>query len=459
MMGGYFRVLVFILCMCTTVPSLDAYKYMSNILLYKYQLFQDLQTESFGFNPAGTLDFMISCNTSIPIRLYVAVLSSQQSYQISSLPVQPMCANITRLPSTPFQIISNRYYHDDLKNSTSVNFSILRSDFYLVNLLYCPDMVDSLAECSVFIETLNPGHNQLSSEVIPVPYIYCGFMIVWCVAVCYWLWNWGRFCSYSNKLHRTMFCMAFLQLFSVVYFFYIWHLLSSQGDLNTLVKDMCFFLQNIALSLQFFVYLLVSSGWGILRSTIPAYTWHVTNSIILVFLFSLTLVTWFSFYFVVLTVSSVGLMWYFVVKSTNYNLQFLRIIYDRVGLIQRRYEMDSNSVSLQAPVLKKFQLFRSFRMLFLVYSSSYLVILISQTAMNNRATAVVDTTVRQLIYFLGSVGLMWLFKLKDFTAYESIVVQRKDGLPTKSKWSINPGNIVLIQFPDEVPFLGYPLAS
>ena len=347
---------------------------------------------------------------------------------------------------------SNYYYRyqlDPTLISQFVNININATVTLTSALVICQPVTAN--SCGSKVETINPGGEQLSKEDIPLPYVYQAFMILWGLVVVYCSWNWGKYHDSSNALHKMIFALGVVFLVNYGFMYTTWYLYSKYGELNMLMVQLYYIISNGALAYQFFVLLVVASGWGVLKRNLNVYAWHMTTCLIVLFYLSLNLMTWISVYFFVLTIICVGLMWYYVLKTVAFQLYFLRAIFDRLGMIERRFERveDGSYASLKAPIVRKFQLFRAYRMLFITYSLAFIIIEFTRSVVRaaNRSP-VLDASVKELVITVGSLGLMWLFKLKDFSKYSQIVLDRKIfRVPAKDRLGYDPNDVVLVRVP------------
>eukprot|EP01135_Chromosphaera_perkinsii_P012298 Nk52_evm35s2630 gene=Nk52_evmTU35s2630 len=420
-----------------------------NTLMYgKY--YDGIQNNAFTFDGHGTYSITLTA-TEIPGQTYFVICSDlndcKTKYNTQFCPSAAVTSNSHVIPE-----IGSFYRSALLTTDTPYANVQISTTITLTSLLVvCSNVTEKSYPCESKVETQNPGGEQLSKEEIPIPIVYEAFLVLWGVILIYAIFNWGRFREASNKLHKLVFGIAVAMSVSFAYSFMTWYLLSREGELNVFIVQFYYIVGNAAIAYQFFVYLVVASGWGVLKNSLHVYSWHMTTCLVVLFYLSLNLVSWISVYFFVLTVICIGLMWYYVLKTVGYQLLLLRAVYDRLGMIERRFERtDNNFVSLQAPIVRKFQLFRAYRMLFITYTLAYLIIFFSQNMLAASRSVILDVTVRLLVISVGSIGLMWLFKLKDFSKYSNIVLDRKMfDIPAEERLGYDPENIVFVSLPGD----------
>ncbi|XP_014669188.1 PREDICTED: uncharacterized protein LOC106810379 [Priapulus caudatus] len=404
----------------------------------------DLLTDrGFGFIRGGVINFQLRCpepEPSAPPDLWLLLCSMSGGRKFTRIPLTQLnyrCHQLSGGMSEKDVSMSDTFCQrvtvaPNSSGTYHVQHRVSNTDFYRFVLLQCPNskgpVVTNLSEtidlqvtCSSALMTVNPGNEQLSSDEIPMIYIYDALLFIWIILIMAWLGNFFLFRRYSNKLHKLLTFAPILKLLLVSIILSRWRSISDEGLEFDSMDNVCHFFRSLEDALMFTIMLIVARGWGLLHCTMNNLQWGSFIFFFLVFAVSLMCIRWVHNYFLAFSICCVVFLTYKTLKCCSLNIEYIQRRRRKFRHFVNRCNLHYRTkTTVDDQLLHKVALFTRFR--FVCAAFSLVFSLVVTLAMFLSEYAYVQALTYEVPKLMAYVAIGVIFRLRNFGPFEHIEV-------------------------------------
>jgi len=158
----------------------------------------------------------------------------------------------------------------NIPNTLSLLETINETNQYYFLLDNCAGVPVSIILSYTF---LNPGGEQLSLGLIPLPKLYIAFIVLWSIVSIVWCFNWLYYRQQNVKLHKFISVIPFTSIMRSAFSFVLFRTFSVYGYLSYTL----FVLFVVALVVWHFTFyatlMLIAKGWCTVNDKLPTTTY------------------------------------------------------------------------------------------------------------------------------------------------------------------------------------------
>ncbi|KAJ6232797.1 hypothetical protein M0813_04604 [Anaeramoeba flamelloides] len=342
---------IFLICLLLITFSQEVeqfYSFDSDLLIIGFA--------KFGFFKGGTIDLQVTISDVDSDRFYLFVLNKNNVDDFYSTTEVPFCEKLEK------NLEKSDYITQFTNSSISFQETVKSDMYYFFYLANCQNQPK--AHYEINYSFMNPGGQQLSSGLVPVPTISLIFVVLWILVIVYWVQNWIKFRDQKILLHQIISVVLLVMFFSVFFKWVKWDKLSHQGQLTDFLYNLILFINFLSILFMTVTGLLIASGLSIIRPIIEK-----RQLIYILFLSSSLSV-------------SVLVQQYYQMTSFAFILFFLSMTFFLIFVRVMFSYLDNNISTLTThlayirnagitpdttPTFEKFKMFRSFKLCIISY--------------------------------------------------------------------------------------------
>ncbi|XP_078587317.1 uncharacterized protein LOC144868683 [Branchiostoma floridae x Branchiostoma japonicum] len=390
-----------------------------------------LQDRSFGFLEGGTVEYNLTCTRPAVLDLWLLSCNTSEAKEYARLTASQLDWDCNALRGLMARDPDNSYckrdkikYNESHPNRFHIRRQMKDSRFYTFFLLQCPshqskNQSNRRIGCRSELTLLNPDGEHLSSDEIPLPWIFVVLNIMWSTMATLWLINWVKYHRFSNNLHKFITVVPICKIVLVFVVMVRWHQLSKDGIESKPMQTLRYFLESVEDAMLFMAMMVISEGWGVVRYQVRHFRWTVLAAMFVVFAGSRMCVHWVHNYFLAFAVCCVVFVMYRALKWCSYNMEVLRRRQAKTFNYIRRLNLEyKTEITLHDQIHKKFELYNNFRMVSAAFSMLYAIVVTLGTFLSEFTWVQVLTfEVPELLVYLA-IGI--IFRLQDFGKYDNV---------------------------------------
>jgi len=293
-------------------------------------------------------------------------------------------------------------------NQTLEDFQITSYGVYYLLLANCDKNTLNLQFDMVL---KNPNGEQLGFGYIPLPALYTVQLVLWIIAFGAWCFNWIKYRTQNNKLHRIITLFPSTKLIFCVSAVLYWNTFATEGQ-STLGILIFFIVMLIGyIAVMYALLLIIASGWGICRSHLSNDKFAIAG-IVVGLIVTQTAGLWLKGFFNLLN---------FIIYIITIVMIFRYINRNLIDLASGNANLsDSEENEATRPVRdttrEKERMFKSFKVIMLGYIVLMMVILIVQMLfMYNYPWVTYMLT--ELLEIMLFICIGWTFRLQNVNIY------------------------------------------
>eukprot|EP00056_Hartaetosiga_gracilis_P004718 m.77629 g.77629 ORF g.77629 m.77629 type:complete len:672 (-) comp11925_c0_seq3:160-2175(-) len=382
-----------------------------------YSVILQMNEEPFGFENGGTLDVLVDCDSNFAPEMSI-LLSTPEQWDDKATCGDLSYSRSYNLSHSLSPEVKRYHLVEPIVGDDSDNFY-----FFILRIcggLSSPSRVDSVA-CKIDLNAINPGNEHLSKDLIPLPEMFLILFFIWMFVCVLWLLNWLLFSKYNNSLHTFITVLAMLKLVALYFRYQEFEDISHLGFEQHHFFVLRVLLHNIEIVVFFWLLVLISMGWKIVEKSIPKSS-RVFIAVVCILLYlSKICETWVNAYFTGVTVLVVLVLVVTIIRSSGYFVIFLR--HKEVlatSLYQTEVANQQHTIQLKefcAPLLQKYRLISSMRLIFVLYSFFWCIVQLSSEFLSRNRW--VYYLIEEILEILTYAFLLKTFRLMDMSKYES----------------------------------------
>lgn len=431
-MANIVRALVLLLsCLHIAECAIDSYEFLSltrkklsdGQVNYLHMMLGD----TFGFNSGGLVEYSLDCNSTNTGLIALWVLTAGQKVQLSSDAAEVACEPLTSARAVENAdavviIDSSSASHANGRVQQRSYIDINNDDgmkpgFYYFYIRECIPPAERFsaqsrfpASCKVTLNVTNSGGEHLSSDDIPIPDVCDAYIIMWCTVLALWVLNWGLHFRKTSPFHDIMFLGPVCHVASLFFEKQFYEDFSENGMKTKKVEDLAALMRMLAASLLFFVTMLASHGWCILRYDISQGNRLSILGLPPLFLLSMVTTRWVHRYFLATSIITAVIMVIYILKEGGRVLHDLRMRYSEIVTFVTSRDPSLEIDKLLEPLISKRFLISTIRLAFVGYALSWAFFGILAVYLDEHHY--IEFNLEELSVFLTWLAILWAFRAR-----------------------------------------------
>ncbi|KAJ3432350.1 hypothetical protein M0813_24298 [Anaeramoeba flamelloides] len=342
---------IFLVCLLLVTFSQEVeqfYSFDSDLLIIGFA--------KFGFFKGGTIDLQITISDVDADNFYFFVLNKNNVDDFYSTTEVPFCEKLEK------NLDKSDYITQFTNSSISYQETVKSEMYYFFYLANCQNQPK--AHYEINYSFLNPGGQQLSSGLVPVPTMCLIFVVLWILVIVYWVQNWIKFRDQKILLHQIISIVLIVMFFSVFFKWAKWDQLSHKGQLSDFFNNLILFIDFLSLFAMTATGLLIASGLSIVHPILEK-----KHLIYILFLStSLSVSVLMQEYY---QMTSFAFVLFFM--SMTFFLIFIRVLfsnlYNNISTLTTHLSLIRNAgiTPDTTPTFEKLKMFQSFKLCIIAY--------------------------------------------------------------------------------------------